>query len=157
MERAHNSARLPLLAVLAAGILAVVGCGESSGLVSVSGVVKLDGKPLAGATVMFNPKATGARPAIGVTGQDGVFHLTTFKAKDGALPGEYKVTIQAGAEAPGGGKIDKQILLKGLQGEAPAAPPSRVHANYTKVNTTPFKQVVPANGPIEFLLTGAGK
>jgi hypothetical protein len=141
--------------IVLATVLAA-GCSDSAGLVSVSGVVKLDGKPLAGATVMFNPKAAGARPAIGVTGQDGVFRLTTFKSNDGAPRGEYQVTIQAGAETPLK-KIDRQILEKGLSGQAPAESPSRIHANYTRINTTPIKQIVPPSGPIEFLLTSDGK
>lgn len=145
------AAAMTLLAALAAA-----GCSDATGPVAVSGVVKLDGRPLAGATVMFHPRATGARPAIGVTDQHGGFHLTTFKPRDGALRGDYQVTIQSGTEAPVK-KIDRQILEKGLQGDMPPAPPSRVHENYTKVDTTPLKQVVPPSGPIEFSLTSDGK
>ncbi len=43
---------------------------------------------------MFGP-ADGRRPATGKTDEQGRFKLTTFKAEDGALPGEHTVTVTA--------------------------------------------------------------
>lgn len=80
------------------GVCAVVfltaGCGpKGPAMVPVSGVVKLDGAPVpAGAGVTFMPVGTG-RPATGQTDQDGRFTLTTEKANDGALEGEYVVAV----------------------------------------------------------------
>ena len=61
--------------------------------VPVKGRVLLDGKPLQGATVVFTPKE--GRPPTGVTNGAGEFALTTFAKDDGALPGTYRVSIQA--------------------------------------------------------------
>jgi hypothetical protein len=71
--------------------LAAVGCGQSE-TVEVTGTVTLNGQPAEQAEVMFNPKAAG-RFAIGVTDASGKFTLSTAKPNDGALPGEYVVTL----------------------------------------------------------------
>lgn len=79
------------------------GCGVSRGpqLVPVTGTVTLDGKPLAGATVVFHPElppaASGKTQVIesqGITGNDGVFHLMNIHdGEKGAQPGLHKVTV----------------------------------------------------------------
>jgi hypothetical protein len=81
-----------LIVVAATAALTLVGCSSSEpGLVPVSGVVMLDDKPIGKAAVMFH-HASG-RTAYGVTGEDGVFHLTTRDPGDGALIGDYSVTV----------------------------------------------------------------
>jgi hypothetical protein len=60
-------------------------------MVSVTGTVTMNGKPAEQAEVMFNPK-TG-RFASGVTDASGHFTLSTAKPSDGAMPGEYIVTL----------------------------------------------------------------
>jgi len=69
---------------------ALVGCGQSE-TVEVTGTVTLNGQPADQAEVMFNPKA--GRLATGVTDSSGKFKLSTAKPDDGALPGEYVVTL----------------------------------------------------------------
>ena len=58
----------------------------------VSGIVTLDGQPVAGARITFLP-AKGGRPASGVTDGTGEYRLTTFEKDDGAAPGRYAVTV----------------------------------------------------------------
>ncbi|MGL4512389.1 MAG: hypothetical protein ACRCT8_04805 [Lacipirellulaceae bacterium] len=64
-----------------------------------TGVVTLDGQPVAEATVQFHPTdAAGALQAcIGVTDSQGVFeartHVGLGKYKPGAMPGEYRVSV----------------------------------------------------------------
>ena len=53
-----------------------------------------DDKPLGGATIQFAPLDTRGQPAVGVSNSHGVFHLSTFMPDDGALPGDYKVTVR---------------------------------------------------------------
>lgn len=80
----------------------VVGCG-SSGLpktYKVSGTVKQSGKPVDGALVTFLPSAAGAKPAVGSTNAKGEFKLSTFGPSDGAVAGDYKVTITKTATPP---------------------------------------------------------
>jgi hypothetical protein len=76
------------LGLVAAGIL---GCNAQSDTVPVTGVLTFNGQPAEGAEVMFNPK-TG-RMASGVTDASGKFSLSTAKPNDGAMPGEYTVTL----------------------------------------------------------------
>lgn len=92
-----------LLAGSALGLLAPSGCGGGSSAseavktVAVSGVVTYRGQPVEGATVTFLP-GTGvtdqnAKAAFGVTDAQGRYSLTTAQANDGAVPGNYLVTI----------------------------------------------------------------
>ena len=74
-------------------VATAAGCGPARpGLLPAEGVVMLDGKPLAEASVIFQPTA-GGRPATGVTDAEGRFKVGTFKPRDGALPGTHVVTI----------------------------------------------------------------
>lgn len=59
---------------------------------AVSGTVRLDGKPLAGATVVFHSESDKELRPSAVTDAEGNFKLTTSN-KDGAPAGKYRVTI----------------------------------------------------------------
>jgi hypothetical protein len=85
--------RFPL-ALLLLGLMCLVGCGGAkSKTYPVEGTVTLDDVPVEGATVTFNPITEGAVIATGRTDDKGVFHLTTYTSGDGAVAGEYAVTI----------------------------------------------------------------
>ena len=77
----------------------VVGCGgpEHPEVGRVSGVVTLDGQPLAEATVMFQP--TNGRASIATTDSAGKYALTYLDGVPGALLGTHKVIIRT--EIPG--------------------------------------------------------
>src|SRR6266851_1354444 len=75
-----------------------MGCGTAKP-VKVEGIVTLDGNPVEGAMVSFVPEGDEGRPASGLTGSDGVFHLTTLSPEDGAAPGIYKVIVVKSASA----------------------------------------------------------
>lgn len=72
----------------------------------VSGKVNYKGSPVEGAKVTFLSKSEGARSASGRTNAQGEFALTTFKTDDGAIPGEYAVTIMKLDAKPGSESID---------------------------------------------------
>lgn len=79
-------------------VVAAFGCGDGRpSMVKVTGTVTLNGKPLEGAAVAFqpiaDPKASYRRPSNGATGADGKFTLTTYEKDDGLPPGKYKVAI----------------------------------------------------------------
>lgn len=80
------------------------GCGESGpALVSVTGTVVQDGKPLEGAAVMFLPDGSSkdARPAEDTTGPEGTYKLLTG-GRFGAVPGKYRVTVTKAPTVPAG-------------------------------------------------------
>jgi hypothetical protein len=75
-------------------------CGCHNGrpsLVQATGSVKLNGQPLAGATVAFEPAGGQPqgfhRPSNAVTDAQGNFRMGTYQAGDGIPPGKYKVTV----------------------------------------------------------------
>ncbi len=96
--------RRTVLGLLLAGLS--VGCGGGADpekgrepRTPVSGVVMHDGKPVEGATVMLHSNM-GGKGATGVTNSSGAFKLGTYGADDGALPGEYKVSVRKLEAAP---------------------------------------------------------
>ena len=58
----------------------------------VSGTVKLNGTAVEGATVTFQ-LTEGKENAIGLTDKSGKYTLSTFSPNDGAVAGQYKVSI----------------------------------------------------------------
>lgn len=84
--------RLLLTLSIAAALLSGA-CNQQKGPVvaPVSGTVTLDGKPLAGAGVIF--KTDGARKSVAFTNEAGEFQLNYFRETMGAAVGEHQVVI----------------------------------------------------------------
>ena len=83
--------------VVLAIALSLAGCGESAvPLGRVAGRVTMDGKPLSGALVRFNPEA-GGRSSQGTTDADGRYILDYSASHEGALVGKSKVMITTGS------------------------------------------------------------
>lgn len=57
------------------------------------GTVLVDGQPMEGVVVVFYPDNEGNRAASGRTDAEGRFVLMTLEQNDGAMPGNYKVSI----------------------------------------------------------------
>lgn len=78
-------------------VMLVGGCGKAGPAVQpVEGIVLLDGKELGDATVGFTPADGAGLPAVGLTGPDGRFKLTSTgggRPETGAVAGDYKVVI----------------------------------------------------------------
>lgn len=90
-------ARIALLAVMV-GLACVGGCSRRSySLAPVTGRVTLDGAPLAGGVVNFQPQATGATTVgPGSTGRidaDGRYQLASIDGVPGAVVGRHLVRI----------------------------------------------------------------
>ena len=86
--------RMAMLLVAAWVSVNLPGCGSRQGsYVDVEGSVSVDGKPAAGATVMFFPTHSSARyVSTGQVGDDGKFKLVT-ETKPGVPVGNYEVTV----------------------------------------------------------------
>ena len=80
-------------------MVCLAGCGgpEHPEVGRVSGVVTLDGQPLAEATVMFQP--TKGRASIATTDSAGKYSLIYLDGVPGAMLGAHKVIIRT--EIPG--------------------------------------------------------
>ncbi|MGE3776763.1 MAG: carboxypeptidase regulatory-like domain-containing protein [Pirellulaceae bacterium] len=92
--------------MLCAGVASLwfaCGCGGSANLGTVTGTVKLDGKPLDGAQVEFSPVA-GGRLSAGRSDAQGKYELYFARDEKGALIGEHVVRITTYFEVDDGGK-----------------------------------------------------
>jgi len=80
--------------VIPAMLLLMTGCGGSDrpALAPASGIVKLDGAPVEGATVTFIP-AEGGRPGSGMTNAEGRYTIETYADASGSIVGEHKVAV----------------------------------------------------------------
>jgi hypothetical protein len=77
---------------LAGFAVAVFGCGDGRpARVPVSGIVLIDGQPLARGNIKFVPQK--GRPSAGRIGEDGRFALTCYDGNDGAIPGTHRVQV----------------------------------------------------------------
>jgi hypothetical protein len=125
--------------------LLLTGCGVKP--VPVKGVVVIDGKPSPHAFVMFTPQETGGKEAHGATDEHGVFHLTTFRAKDGALPGHYKVTVAYTEPAP----VEKGLSPAEVQ-QAQTEPRRVLPPMYAQIDETVLEHRVPEDGDVKLEL-----
>jgi hypothetical protein len=87
------------------------GCGGSGPEVApVSGRVTLDGTPLAGARIRFQPEAGGGSPSYGTADQDGHYVLGHKRGQPGALIGWQTVSIERGGHDDSANKSKPQAL-----------------------------------------------
>jgi len=94
--------------LLAAALVTVSGCGEVQKVASVSGVVTLNGKRLANASVTFSPIAKegsidAGDGSAGKTNANGEYTLTTSRGVPGAMVGKHRVRISLMAQQVGTG------------------------------------------------------
>ncbi len=78
--------------------LAAAGCGNSAGLVPVSGKVTYKGEAASGAVVYFQRQSdtsSSRKPVpFGIVQSDGSFSLSSDDLGNGALPGTYTVLVE---------------------------------------------------------------
>jgi hypothetical protein len=95
----HRRLSRPRLIAFAVIAFSVSACGgpseERAPVYKTSGKISFEGKPLAGALVLFRqPEADPNVPSpSGTTGEDGTFSLHTYEPDDGAPAGDYLVAV----------------------------------------------------------------
>lgn len=158
------------LVIVAITLVALAGCGASGRptLYKVTGKVTLNGQPLGGAAVAFhpaNPEST-ARGAMARTQDDGSFVLGTFSNDDGAVAGEYAVTVtktkfKAGLDtksltmgppregAPPGNDAYARMMI-GPRPESATEQAADVPEKYGSKATTDLRAVVANDSPNKF-------
>lgn len=119
------------------------GCG---GPVNVEGKVVRDGKPLAGATVLFIPVA-GGQQAGDVTDEAGNFQIKNPQTL-GVVPGEYRVTVSKKDYPPGMKRPDAHQMTMALTAKMKETLP----AKYTTPGETPLRVSVPRGGRKDVVL-----
>ena len=141
-------------------IAAGCGGGGKGKPVKVNGLLTWeDGTAISGATVQFMSQTEGGRDAMGLTGADGAFDLTTTNSGDGALPGDYKIVVtKSTAMAVGGGggppadsnpnKVFSEMMAKskGSVGKAVPLQKDLLPAIYGNVKTTTLQWKVERSG-----------
>ena len=154
-----HSIRAPFLAMV---LISACGCGDNR-LANVEGDVTLDGKPVAGAMIVFESE-TGGPPANAITDAAGHFRMSTYANGDGMVPGTYKVTVAKFGDAP---KVtitadpsDRLAYLKqydqAQKASRKAAPTKLLPDVYYDMLTTPLRQRVPTDGKVQLRLTSKG-
>lgn len=120
------------------------GNGTPGDLTPVAGLVSLDGKPLAEATVTFYASdpavAPGYSASVGKTDAEGKYQLIS-RGNPGTLPGAFKVTISkfvssdGAALKPEEGMDMQQLAMQGLAKES-------VPAKYSALDRTELTATV---------------
>ena len=107
----RSNAKYILLATLLI-LPGCVGCQRHDGpeLATVSGTVTLDGQPLEGATVHFQPKS--GRPSYGRTDESGRYTMGYSLERSGVTLGEHVVIIRTVLEDEHGQVVRKEFLPK---------------------------------------------
>ncbi len=118
-----------LVVALSVLLLSLPGCGGSGDqpeLGQVSGTVTLDGKPLSGVAVVFQPD--NGRPARGMTNAEGKYELTYIRDTRGTKVGRNRVEIapsEEGGEDEDAGELedpDSPQAKKPVNARRPAVP-----------------------------------
>ncbi|MFO1065245.1 MAG: carboxypeptidase-like regulatory domain-containing protein [Pirellulales bacterium] len=80
---------------LLVGCLTLSGCGDGLTRVPITGLLTVQGQPLAGASVQFFPTgSTQGLGAIGTSGPDGKFTVISSRDNDAGVPaGKYTVRV----------------------------------------------------------------
>jgi hypothetical protein len=103
-------------ALVVIGSCAVAGCADDGigKRYPVSGTVTYKGEPVEKAKISFVPKDPNGRGATG-TVENGSYTLTTVDTNDGALAGEYRVTVDAREidEAQAKSMTDERVRREG--------------------------------------------
>jgi hypothetical protein len=125
-------------------VLALCGCGESSGpkVEYVEGIVKLDGQPVEGATVTFSPASPDGVGAVGTTDANGVYRMTALPdgaIDKGAVAGSYSVALMKVGSIDSGASIsaedpDYAKKMAEMSSGAPSAAPKSNHLIPEKFN-----------------------
>ncbi len=131
-----------LVVLLTIALCGLVGCSKGAGpdLGYVEGVVTLDGKPLDGAEVSFEPK--DGRPSIAIADPSGHYVLKFTGSRNGAAIGAHVVRITS-ARGSSGGEGDGPLVKA-----RPELLPAKYHAKSTLT-----AEVAAGNNEIDFDLT----
>lgn len=96
-----------MVLVLASISLTATGCQR---IVDVTGTVRVDGKPVKGLIVMFDPSGPDQPRGVSSTDENGVYKLRRLGpgSKPGVPSGTYTVKVMSDMDNPGAGRIPEK-------------------------------------------------
>ncbi len=149
-----------IVLLLLVAVVSFAGCGGDGApegfpdRAPVTVTVKHNGQTVAEADVAFHPVAAEGKGAYGITEADGTTALTTYHGTpgDGAVPGEYTVTVEKVKDTSGGGGAadeGEETDDPEFDEDAPPVDPVDEHLlpeKYADPETTDLKATVPEGG-----------
>jgi hypothetical protein len=130
--------------------IAACGCGGSDhpDTVQATGTVTFNGEPVSGAKVVF--AAASLDPATGITDSSGRFELSTFGTNDGAVPGQYAVTVTKTKSVGGMSADEEHAALAAGQKVPPPQTVDELPAKYKSAETSDLTAEVTPDGDNDF-------
>ena len=138
-----------LLLLATSTLAATLGCSseppdDRPARAKVTGTITLSGSPVENARIQFHA-VSKSQGAIGQTQADGTYTLTTFVAGDGALPGDYVVTISK-KEVEDKLTEDQKLKMQEMGRQIPPAKTTELMPReYTNSSASPLKVTVKAD------------
>jgi hypothetical protein len=141
----RGAVRRVVVAAAGMALLACAGCGAGVRPVPVQGTITLDGAPLAGVQILFDPMVEPGRlsppRSRTVSDDQGRYVLRCDTGEDGAVPGRHRVTVMYATSAH-----DQEAGIR--------AGKARVPANYSSATQTPLQvEVVAGQANYDLKLT----
>ncbi len=141
---------------LIAGLVTLSGCagggaeGEADrpARTPASGKVTYGGDPVEGATVVLSPTSQDGKPATGLTDASGMFTLRTFETDDGAIAGEYKVTVTKLKTSASSTVSEDDPNYDPEAADDSDEPEHLIPEKYSSAETTDLKATIPADGEV---------
>ena len=125
-------------------VAAIAGCSKSPPVYKVTGKASFRGQPLSTGMVAFHHTDAKSPMVTGEIRSDGSFELTTKRPGDGALPGDYRVTVTSMLPGKGVEGIDKDYQ----------PPKPLIPLKYMRLDETPLKATVePKDNVIDLSLS----
>ncbi len=126
-----TASRLLVCLVIATGLAVCPGCGKPEAEVPetypVSIKITHEGEPVEGASVTLVPQGESGRGASGVTDAGGVAEMGLPGLADGAVPGEYWVTVSKVEGVQSDPNMSAEEFYEQQSSEPGAAPASPEH------------------------------
>jgi hypothetical protein len=126
-------------------LLVLGGCAPTPS--TVTGTLRVEGKPLDNVQVLFMPDADAGNTqpqAAGLTDDQGRFTLSLPNGQPGCRPGQYRVVLIDFASSIAAGNEDAR--KRGTTPAAPVAVKPRLSAEYSTELRTPLRKTV-GTGP----------
>lgn len=101
----------PAIVILTATVILLTAAGCQR-IVEVTGTVRLDGKPVKGVIVMFDPAAADGSRGVASTDENGGYKLRRLGpgSKVGVPTGSYSVKVMSDMDNPGAGRIPERYF-----------------------------------------------